>query len=844
MNTESRKIFHTDARGNEPFDHSYGIGYQVGHKGWSPYGRVNDLRDIFLKRPYNISTERLELVTEAYEAHRGETARKKCAYAFANVLKNCTLYIYDRDLILGELCAEAKEAPVYPEFSVDWILDEMENHPFEKREHDQFYVKSDIDREKILSLCRKWQGHTVADLIESRLDEDQLKGSEAGKKIFQTNLYHYAGTGHLTADYARLLKLGLGGIRREAEEDLGALSKKDPDYFEKKDWYESVIIVYRAASDYIRRYEKFCLGKASATGDPERKTELLAMGRNCEVIAEGSAQTFWQALQLFHFVTELLKTESNGHSISYGRMDQWLYPYYEKDLQSGDLTREFAGELLECEYVKMNNATKLKDWGSTAVRNGRGFGGESLTIGGVDREGRDATNDLTMLMLEASAHTRMMNPWVCVRMHEKTPMELLVKTACVIRAGFGHPKIVSDATCIKMIMRKGVSLEEARDYAIVGCVEPDLPGHENGWHDAAYVNLAKILEMAINGGRCISCGAECPRWAVCGALGKRLGPDTGSLAAFRSMDELLTSVRKQMDYWSDQMTSSLNIIDRAHQERKPLPFASGLFSECVNKGIDLTAGGAKINGIGPQASGLGTCADSLSAICQAVFDEKKVSGAEYLQALKDNWEGHEKLYAWVNGSKCHHYGNDDDYADRFFKFMFDAYVHAVSGRKNTRGGEFYPGVYSVNANVAMGMATSATADGRKAGEAISDNMGPVHTASGSHDCAGPTALVNSLSKVDHSLAENGTLMNMKFPQDAVAGPEGLANLVSFIRTYIHKGPMHVQFNIMSTATMKDAQKHPSNYRDMLVRVAGYSAYFIELGLPLQNDLIQRSELHF
>ena len=512
-------------------------------------------------------------------------------------------------------------------------------------------------------------------------------------------------------------------------------------------------------------------------------------------------------------------------------MDQWLYPYYEADIKAGKITKEFALELLEVEYVKMNNPTKLKDKGSMALRNGRGFGGESLTIGGVDRDGNDATNDLTMLILEGSAHTRMMNPWICVRMHEKTPYELKVKTTECIRAGYGHPKLFNDAPTIKGMMRKGMILEEARDYCVVGCVEISLPGKEYGWHDAAYVNTPKMMEMVVNGGRSLN-------------TGNQLGPDTGSLDTYQSFDEVLASVDQQFEYWTDQMCSSLNVIDTIHRELKPLPYVSAFFEDCLESGKDLTEGGAKYNGTGPQASGMATCADSLSSIKQLVFEEKHCTGAELLQAVKDNWKGHEVLYARVNSSKVHHYGNDDDYADELFKFMFECYCKHVAGRKNVRGGEFSPGVYSVNANVAMGMNTNASVDGRKKGEAISDNMGPVHTDAGSHDVSGPTALVNSLAKVDHSLATNGTLMNLRFPQEAVAGIEGRDNLISFIDAYMAKNPMHVQFNIMSSATMRAAQKHPEKYKDMLVRVAGYSAYFVELGKPLQKDLIQRTELSF
>lgn len=822
---------HTSAHGTEPYDKTYCLGYQVHHEDWSPFPRVNRLRQAFLDREYWVDVERLRLVTQAYQEHPEAPRKLQCAYAFEKVLNECSLFVYDDDLILGEIAAPAKASPIYPEFSVRWILDEVVNSPFEEREHDQFYIRNDEERAEILDLCSWWLDRTIEDRVINRLDYDQKKGSQLGEKIFQTNLYTYAGVGHLAIDYPRLMKLGYDGIIAEAEAKLAALDMNDPEWGDKRDWYRAIIIMHTASKNYIERYAKLCEEKAAEEQDDKRREELVAMAEVCHAIAGPAPKSFWQALMLFNIATALIQVEGNGHSISYGRMDQWLYPFYKADVESGAITPEFALELLEVEYVKMNNPTKLKDKGSMALRNGRGFGGESLTIGGVDRDGNDATNDLTMLMLEASAHTRMMNPWVCVRMHENTPYELKVKTIECVRAGYGHPKIFNDAPAIKGMLRKGMSIEEARDYCVVGCVEIDLPGKEYGWHDAAYVNTPKMMEMVFNGG-------------VSLRTGEQLGPNTGSLETYKTFDELLESVDEQFQYWTDQMCSSLNIIDAAHRELKPLPYVSAFYEDCMESGHDLTEGGAKYNGIGPQASGMGTCADSLATIKQLVFDEKRYTGAELLAAVRDNWEGHEKLYALVNSTKVHHYGNDDDYADDLFKFMFECYCRHVAGRPTRRGGQFNPGVYSVNANVAMGMNTFASLDGRKAGEAISDNMAPVHTDAGSHDVNGPTALVNSLGKVDHSLASNGTLMNLRFPEDAVSGTEGRDNLVSFLSEYLAKEPMHVQFNIMSAAKMRAAQKHPEDYKDMLVRVAGYSAYFVELGKPLQKDLIQRTELHF
>ena len=683
------KVQHTTASGIHPYDHTYSLGYQVHHEDWSPFPRVNHLRQKFLDRPYDVDVDRLRLVTESYKEHEDCTRKMQCAYAFDKILANIPLYIYEEDLIVGEIAAPAKAAPIYPEFSVEWLIDEVLHFPFEERAHDQFYIRNDQDRKDIVELAEYWRGKTVDDLINSRLTPDQLKGSEAGAKVYVTNDYHYAGVGHTEVDYAMLMRLGYDGIQEKARESLANLKETDEDYAERKDFLTAMIMMLDSVKMYIRRYAKLAEEMAAKEEDPKRKQELETMSANCYQIAGGVPQTFWQAIQLFNLATTLIQIEGNGHSISYGRMDQWLYPFYEKDMKNGTIPKEFALELIENQYVKMNNPTKLKDKSTVVVRNGRGFGGESLVIGGVDREGNDATNDLTMMMIEASAHTRMMNPWLCVRMHENTPYELKVKTI-----------------------------------------------------------------------------------------------------------------------------------------------------ECI------TEGGAKYNFTAPQAAGIATCADILSTIKQLVFEEKRYTGDELLQAVYDNWEGHDQLYALVNSSKIHHYGNDDDYADELFKFVYESFCRNLNKGTNPRGGSYIPGVYTVNANVGLGLATNASLDGRKNGEPLSDNMGPVHTQGSQHDISGPTALINSVAKVDHSLAQNGTLLNARFPEEAVSGEEGRDNLVSFVDEYLDKGGMHIQFNIMSADKMRQAQKHPENYKDMLVRVAGYSAYFVELGTPLQNDLIDRTEFHF
>ncbi|WP_269477005.1 (2S)-3-sulfopropanediol dehydratase [Hominibacterium faecale] len=829
--------------GTERYDQSYGVGYRVGHDDFSPYGRVNRLRKQFLDREFNIDIQRARLITEVYKNNPDMSAKLKTAYALENILEHVAIDLYDEELIVGEVAAPAKAAPIYPEFSVKWIIDELKHHPFDQRAHDKFYI-TDEDRDELLEILEFWRGKTVEDLVNARLTEDEKKGSELGKKVYMTNLYHFAGVGHFVLDYPQLLEQGYDGYLAQVRQKLETLDSGDADFEEKRDFYQAMEIELKAACAYIRRYAQLAASRAEREQNPGRKQELLQIAENCNQIAGGPARTMWQAVQLWHFATTITQIESNGHSISYGRMDQWLYPYYKKDMEQGVITKEFAQELLETAYVKTGNPSKLKDKMTVEVRSGRGWGGESLTIGGVNEDGNDASNDLTFMLLEASAHTRMMNPWVCVRMHENTPYELKVKAVECIRAGYGHPKLFNDVPTIEVMLKKGMTLKEARNYEVVGCVEPDLPGYEYGFHDSAYMNIAKVMELALNGGACIDCSDQCPRYAKCAAIGRTLGPDTGSLADFQNIGQVLESFDKQMKFWTDQMCQGINVIDEAHRERKPLPYASAFFNDCIDKGKDLSEGGARYNFTGPQASGIATCADTLSVISQLVFDEGRYTGQELLQAIRDNWDGHDVLYALVNSSKVHHYGNDDDYADNFFKEVFNCYCRNIEGRKNPRGGTFCPGVYTVNANVGLGLDLGASLDGRKSREPLSDNMGPVHTSAASHDIYGPTAISNSVTKVDHSRATNGTLLNWKFPPECVAGKTGRENLISFIDTYFAKKAMHCQFNIMSTEMMRAAMKKPEDYKDMLVRVAGYSAYFVELGKPLQMDLINRTELSF
>lgn len=831
----------------EPFDKEWGVAISGNTPNPSPFERINRILHVTKKTTNGfVAPERAELVTRAYKEHANEPQIIKCAYGIKYTLEESPLYIYDDELVVGGLGCDKKGAPVHPEFGLNWVVDEMRDGLMdysEERTHDYFsYTKDTQDR--LEALRDFWNGHTVEDLTNTLAGEDALKGSHAGKGVFFSDAYIFCGAGHLGLDYERLFSRGFGGIRKQIEVEMSKLDLSNPDDMEKRSFYRAALIANEGSINHCKRYAALAIEKAAECSDETRKAELLKIAENCDWIAENPPRTFWEAIQLVHLANCMILIECSGHSISYGCFDRYMLPYYENDLKNGTATREQMQELIENFFIKIWDLNKLRSHITIKTFGNGGIGGPALTVGGLLPDGSDCTNDLTFMVLDAHAHVRLPCPWLAVRLHANTPWELKVKTANCIRMGTGEPKIFNDDVTIPSMMSSGVSLSDARDYQVVGCVEPDVSGKTYGWHDAGHMNMAKVLELAINDGRCLHCGESCPRWEKCGKLGKRLGPQTGSLANMTSFEQVKESYDKQMEYWCTQMVTLLNAVDKAHQALRPLPFLSTIMDGCVEKGLDVTMGGTKYNFTGPQGIGIGTVGDGLSTIKQLVFDEKKVTGAELLQAVEDNWVGHEPLYLLVNSERVHHYGNDDDYADELTKFGMDTYCKYIERRPNAHGGFFQPGCYSVTVNVAHGVHQWASVEGHTAFEPVSDCMGAVHTHCCSHDVKGPSAICKSVTKMDHARATNGTLLNWKFSPSTMTGDTGRDNFIALLDEYVHRKGMHSQFTVASQETLIKAQQHPEDYRDLLVRVAGYSAYFVELNRDLQNDIIGRTELSF
>ena len=847
MSTETKTQKSTAPLPIEPYDKVWGVGVNGTEKNPSPFPRINRLIQFQRegKFPYmgTVDAQRALIVTEGYKKYAAYPQNIKWAMILRDIFQKVDIHIYPDELIAGEMAAPANAAPVYPEFSYDWICHEIREKPMDQRKNDKYYMTEET-KQQLLSIEKDWENRTVWDLVHNTFTEEEKRLSHVGKKINIAALFIEAGVGHVCINYEKLFRIGFGGIRRQVEEKLAQLDLSLPENLDKQEFYQAELITLEGVVSYITRFGQLAAEMAREETDDQRRWELERMSSNLLQVAEGPARDFWEAIQLWQIATDMVYVESNGHSATYGRFDELFWPFYKKDLAEGTFTREFMQELIECSYIKIDQLRKLRNADQIFFASGQNMGGTALDVGGVDKYGRDITNDLSYMALDAHAHTRIANPWIGVRLHEGSPHEFKVKTFNVILIGTGEPKIYNDNACIQAVMNFGKTLQDAREYVGIGCVELAVPGKMYGWHDVASFNLSLALHMAINHGRCINCSQECQFYKDCVGAGKSLSIDTGGLDTFQSFDEVLESYSKQLKFLEGNMLSTTNKMMRGQQRLKPLPYLSLVVDDCIDKGLDVSLGGAHYNNAAPQAVGVGTTIDSLAAIKQLVFEEKRVEGQELLNALKANWEGYEPLYALVNSSRMHQYGNDDDYADDLGRFVIDEFCSNVDHKPTPARGEYMPGVFSVTCNVMHGVNTPATPDGRKAFEPLSDCLGPVHTECCSHDRSGPTAIAKSVAKLDHSRFGNGMILNWKFSPSAVSGDVGRENLMSLMDVYFENNGMESQFSIIGRDTMIDAQKHPEQYQDLLVRIAGYSAYFVSLSKEVQDDLIGRTELSF
>ena len=820
------------------------------------------VKALFEKMP-EIEPDRAVLLTESYKSTEGEPIITRRAKAFAHILENIPITIRENELIVGSATKAPRSCQVFPEYSYEWL--EAEFDTVASRSADPFYISEET--KSILSEVYKyWKGKTTRELADSYMSHDARTAFE--HSVFTPGNYYYNGVGHVTVDYPKVLAVGYAGIIAEAQARLDDIKQGDQDYGEKYHFLTAVITSCKAACDYAKRYSALAAEMAGRESDPERSRELREIARICSRVPESGACSFYEACQSFWFVQMLLQTESSGHSISPGRFDQYMYPYLKKDLDDGKITYEKAQELIDCIWVKLNDLNKCRD-----AESAEGFAGyslfQNLIAGGQDKYGRDATNDLSFMCITATEHVFLPQPSFSVRVWNGSPHEFLLRAAELTATGIGLPAYYNDEVIIPALQNRGLTLEDARDYNIIGCVEPQKAAKTDGWHDAAFFNMLRPLEMVFSEGY---------------DKGELIGKRTAPVTKMSTFEEFLGAYREQMNYFIELLVNADNAIDRAHAERCPLPFQSSMVDDCIARGKSVQQGGAVYNFTGPQGFGIANIADGLYAIKKLVFEEKKYTLDYFRKALEDNFgkptdeKMSEKLTAKVvkalaeNGTeiteelvkavyreirtnKCSEsekagyekllsdiesldkYGNDSEEVDTFAREMAYTYTKPLEKYKNPRGGTFQAGLYPVSANVPLGEHTGATPDGRLAFTPIADGVSP---AAG-RDKKGPTAAANSVSALDHFIASNGTLFNMKFHPSALRGRSGLESFVALIRGYFDRKGSHMQFNVVSRETLRDAQKHPENYRSLVVRVAGYSALFTTLSKGLQEDIINRTE---
>ncbi len=814
-----------------------------------------------------IEADRAELVTESYRATEDLPIIRRRSAAFAHILAHLPITIRPDELIVGSNSIVPRGCQTFPEYSFEWL--EKEYDTVEGREADPFYI-SEENKERLRRANAYWKGKTVSDLAAANMSAEAYDVF-MNHGIFTVGNYFYNGVGHICVDYGKVLAIGYEGIRAEAEAVLATLGQGDGDYARRFHFCTAVVECCNAVIAYAERYAVLAEEQAK-TADPVRREELLTIASNCRRVPAKGARTFHEACQTFWFIQMLMQTEGSGHSISPGRFDQYMYPYYRADMDAGRITVEQAQELIDCIWVKLNDLNKVRDAASA-----EGFAGyglfQNLIVGGQTTEGIDATNDLSYMCLEASIHVRLPQPSISIRVWNGSPQELLLKAAYLTRLGDGVPAYYNDEVIIPSIMARGLTLEDARDYCIIGCVEPQAPHKTDGWHDAAFFNMCRPIELVFSNGV---------------DKGEQIGPRTGELSDFDTFDKFFEAYKAQEAYFISLMVNADNAVDAAHAVRCPLPFESSMVDGCIERGLAVEQGGTHYNFTGPQGFGIANMTDALLAIRELVYEKKLVTLEEYKEAMAYNFgKGYKgkaaarataelatmlagagvpvtedrvrEIYRTVTTGndvpadrraryaeilslieKTPKYGNDDPVADYFAREVAYTYTRVVEKFSNPRGGQYQAGLYPVSANVPLGEQTGATPDGRLAFTPIADGVGP---ASG-RDVKGPTATANSVSKLDHGIASNGTLFNQKFHPAALAGTAGLLKFVALIRGFFDQKGMHMQFNVVNRETLLDAQANPDNYRTLVVRVAGYSALFTTLSRSLQDDIIARTEQGF
>ena len=789
--------------------------------------RMKEFREEVLdEKPY-IDAQRAILATLAYKENLNQPRVMVRAKMLEKVLDNMSIYIEDKSLLAGNQATKNRNAPIFPEYTMEFVMKELDQ--FEKRDGDVFYI-TEKTKEQLREIAPFWQNNNLRARGEALLPEEVRVFMETG--VFGMEGKLNAGDAHLAVNYERILKDGLRGYEKRVKEYKATLDLTDPDSIDKYCFYNAVLIVLEAVRNFANRYSVLAKKLAEKELNQERKIELLEISRICSKVPYEPAETFREAVQSVWFIQLILQIESNGHSLSYGRFDQYMYPYYDRDIKNGTIKESEALELLTCLWIKTLTINKVRSQAHTLSSAGSPMY-QNVTIAGQTIDKKDAVNDLSFLVLKSVAQTRLTQPNLTVRYHKNINKHFLDECVEVMRLGFGMPALNNDEIIIPSFMDWQVKEEDAYNYSAIGCVETAVPG-KWGYRctGMSYINFPRMLLCTMNNGVDLTSN-------------KRFTKGYGYFTEMESYEELLKAWDKTIREITRYSVIVENVIDKASERDVPDILCSALTDDCIARGKTIKEGGAVYDFISGLQVGIANMADCLAAIKKLVYEEKKITRQELWNAILDDFSSPEnKKIQEMLIREAPKYGNDDDYVDQLIVEAYDSYIEEIEKYPNTRynrgpiGGIRYAGTSSISANVGQGMSTMATPDGRNAFEPLAEGCSPAHNS----DKNGPTAVFKSVSKLRTNKITGGVLLNQKMTPQMLSTEENRQKLELLIKTFFNRlHGYHVQYNIVSKETLIDAQKHPEKHKDLIVRVAGYSAFFNVLSKKTQDDIIGRTE---
>jgi len=795
--------------------------------------RIQELRDGLFENVPGICPERAVIFTNSMKDSEGQPIVKRRARSLYDVLDGMSIFVRDGELIVGNQASSVRAAPVFPEYSTDWIVSEFRGEPyhFAQRPCDQFTYTEEA-KAQILETIDYWRNKTLFESIWSQLPEQARIAWEIN--AIDDTWCAAAGLGNVLPDHEWVLKEGLNGVIARARKRLEELDLTEPGTISQYWFLQAVITANEAVINFARRFADRLAELAEQTSDGKRKQELLTMAENCRRVPANPVKSFWQAIQTVWFIQLILQIETNGHAISLGRFDQYLWPYYKNDIDSGVITREFAMELVESFFIKANEINKLRSWPDSEYFPGYHLA-ENLAIGGQTADGKDAVNELTHIVLDATEEMGLTKPSVSLKWFEGTPDEFMHRALQVVQAHKGgQPALYSDPSVMRILDNMGIAEEDLYNWAPVGCIEATIPGKWDFAAKGSWLNLAKVFEITLNNGTDPASGAT-------------LLPGDGDLTTFTSAEQIMKAYKRQLRYYMELQVIVEHISDEMHILHDQNAFRSSLVHDCIERGKSLIEGGALYTADGGPTAGAVTVGDSLAAIQYVLFDKKLVTPEQLIHALQTNFEedstsptGTEIRQMLIN--KVPKFGNDDDYADRwtveiddFLGYTYNKELKSSRYGKGPIPASFSLSLSSVTGNVAFGKSVGALPDGRKAGAPVNNGVSP----SNGSEQHGPTAAINSEAKLPSIWFQKGSIFNMRLSADTLTNEEGRNRVLALVKTHFKNNQYHIQFNVLDDETLVEAQEKPEEYRDLMVRIAGYSAFFTPLNRELQNDVIER-----